>query len=272
MPELPEVETTRRGITPHLEGRRIRAITAQVAKLRQPLDVSALNRLRGHTITRVERRGKHLVLHADQPELALHIHLGMSGALRVVPADSPRKKHDHVTIALDDGHELRLHDPRRFGHIALIDPARPPTSLTTLGDEPLDDTFNGDRLHAQTRGKTAAIKTHIMNQRYLVGVGNIYATEALFASGIHPARAADSLSRADCSRLADAIKSVLRAAIEQGGTTLRDFTHPDGTHGYFAQTLAAYGKSGEPCPRCQRPLQNMVINGRSTVYCPYCQE
>ena len=187
MPELPEVETTRRGITPHLEGRRIRAITAQVAKLRQPLDVSALNRLRGHTITRVERRGKHLVLHADQPELALHIHLGMSGALRVVPADSPRKKHDHVTIALDDGHELRLHDPRRFGHIALIDPARPPASLTALGDEPLDDTFNGDRLHAQTRDKTAAIKTHIMNQRYLVGVGNIYATEALFASGIHPA-------------------------------------------------------------------------------------
>lgn len=271
MPELPEVETTRRGIAPHLETHRIRAITARVAKLRQPLDSAELNRISGHAITRVERRGKHLILHSDRLDLALHIHLGMSGALRIVPAVSPAKKHDHVIIALDNGDELRLHDPRRFGHVALIDPTRPPASLANLGDEPLDDTFNGARLYTQTRGKTSAIKTHIMNQRHLTGVGNIYATEALFASGIHPARAAATLTRADCDRLADAIKAVLQAAIAQGGTTLRDFTQPDGTHGYFAQTLNAYGRSGEPCPRCGRLLHNMTLGGRSTVYCPHCQ-
>ena len=261
MPELPEVETTRRGIAPHLKNRRIRAITARVAKLRQPLDSADLNRMSGHAITRVERRGKHLILHGDRPDLALHIHLGMSGALRIVPAASPPKKHDHVLIALDNGDELRLHDPRRFGHVALIDPTRPPASLANLGDEPLDDNFNGARLYAQTRGKKSAIKTHIMNQRYLTGVGNIYATEALFASAIHPARAATTLTRADCDRLSEAIKTVLQAAIAQ----------PDGTHGYFAQTLNAYGRSGEPCRRCQRPLQNMTIGGRSTVYCAHCQ-
>ena len=271
MPELPEVETTRRGIAPHLETHRIRAITVLVPKLRQPLNAADLNRISGHAITRVERRGKHLILHSDRLDLALHIHLGMSGALRIVPADSPQKKHDHVLITLDNGHELRLHDPRRFGHVALIDPTRPPASLANLGDEPLDDTFNGARLYAQTRGKTSAIKTHIMNQRYLTGVGNIYATEALFASAIHPARAAATLTRADCDRLADAIKAVLQAAIAQGGTTLRDFTQPDGTHGYFAQTLNAYGRSGEPCPRCGRLLHNMTLGGRSTVYCPHCQ-
>ena len=271
MPELPEVETTRRGIAPHLENRRIHSISAHVAKLRQPLDTAELNRISGHTLTRVERRGKHLILHSDQPELALHIHLGMSGALRITPASSPRKKHDHVAITLDNGDELRLHDPRRFGHVALIDPTRPPASLANLGDEPLDDSFNGARLYAQTRGKKSAIKTHIMNQRYLTGVGNIYATEARFASASHPARAATTLTRADCDRLAEAIKTVLQAAIVQGGTTLRDFTQPDGTHGYFAQTLNAYGRSGEPCRRCQRPLQNMTIGGRSTVYCAHCQ-
>ena len=272
MPELPEVETTRRGIAPHTKGERIRAIEARVAKLRQPLDSAELNRLCGHTICHITRRGKHLILHSDQPDLALHIHLGMSGALRIVPADSPRKKHDHVIIALENGSELRLHDPRRFGHVALINPQQPPASLATLGDEPLDDGFNGERLYAQTRSKTSAIKTHIMNQRYLTGVGNIYATEALFASRIHPARSATSLDRDDCERLADAIKAVLQAAISQGGTTLRDFTHPDGTHGYFAQTLNAYGRSGEPCPNCQRPLQSMTIGGRSTVYCAHCQK
>ena len=247
MPELPEVETTRRGIAPHLENRRIHSISAHIAKLRQPLDTAELNRISGHTLTRIERRGKHLILHSDQPELALHIHLGMSGALRITPASSPRKKHDHVAITLDNGDELRLHDPRRFGHVALIDPTRPPASLANLGDEPLDDSFNGARLYAQTRGKKSAIKTHIMNQRYL------------------------TLTRTDCDRLVDAIKTVLQAAITQGGTTLRDFTQPDGTHGYFAQTLNAYGRSGEPCPRCQRPLQNMTIGGRSTVYCAHCQ-
>lgn len=271
MPELPEVETTRRGIAPHIEGQRIHAVRASVAKLRQTLDSAALDRLAGCVINHVARRGKHLILHSDDPHRALHIHLGMSGALRIIAADSPLKKHDHVTVTLENGQELRLHDPRRFGHVALIDPTRPPASLANLGDEPLDDNFNGARLYAQTRGKKSAIKTHIMNQRYLTGVGNIYATEALFASAIHPARAATTLTRADCDRLAEAIKTVLQAAIAQGGTTLRDFTQPDGTHGYFAQTLNAYGRSGEPCPRCQRPLQNMTIGGRSTVYCAHCQ-
>ena len=169
MPELPEVETTRRGIAPHIEGQRI-------------------HRLAGCVINHVARRGKHLILHSDDPHRALHIHLGMSGALRIIPADSPLKKHDHVTVTLENGQELRLHDPRRFGHVAVIDPLQPPPTLAELGIEPLDDAFNGARLYAQTRGKTAAIKTHIMDQRHVVGVGNIYATEALYASGIHPAQ------------------------------------------------------------------------------------
>lgn len=271
MPELPEVETTRRGIAPHIEGQRIHAIRARVAKLRQTLDSAALDRLAGCVISHVARRGKHLILHSDDPHRALHIHLGMSGALRIVPADSPRKKHDHVTITLENGQELRLHDPRRFGHVAVIDPLQPPPALATLGAEPLDDAFNGTRLYAQTRGKTAAIKTHIMDQRHIVGVGNIYATEALYASGIHPARRATRLDEVECATLAAAIKHVLQEAIAQGGTTLRDFSQPDGTSGYFAVKLAVYGKSGEPCPRCGTPLAHVTIGGRSSVYCPKCQ-
>ena len=271
MPELPEVETTRRGIAPHLEKRRIERVHTRTGKLRQALDPAELNRISGHTLHHIARRGKHLILHSDAAGLALHLHLGMSGALRITAADTPYKKHDHIAIRFDNGQELRLHDPRRFGHLALINPKAPPASLANLGDEPLDGNFNGERLYRQTRGKTGAIKTHIMNQRYLVGVGNIYAAESLHAGGIHPARSANSLSRDDCGRLAQAIKTVLNAAIEQGGTTLRDFLRPDGTHGYFAQTLAVYGKNGEPCPRCATPLQQITLGGRSTVYCPHCQ-
>ena len=271
MPELPAVETTRRGIAPHIEGQRIRAVHAHVAKLRQPLDSAGLNRLAGHTVTHVARRGKHLILHSDDAHLALHIHLGMSGALRLVAADSPLQKHDHLTITLDNGRELRLHDPRRFGHAAVIDPLQPPPALAALGIEPLDDAFDGARLYVQTRGRTAAIKTHIMDQRHIVGVGNIYASEALFASGIHPARRASSLSTAECTTLAAAIRHVLHEAIAQGGTTLRDFSQPDGTSGYFAVKLAVYGKSGEPCPRCGTTLAQETIGGRSSVYCPKCQ-
>ena len=234
MPELPEVETTRRGIAPHIEGQRIHAVHARVAKLRQTLDSAALDRLAGCVINHVARRGKHLILHSDDP------HRG-------------------------------LHDPRRFGHVAVIDPLQPPPALATLGVEPLDEAFNEARLYAQTRGKTAAIKTHIMDQRHVVGVGNIYATEALYASGIHPARRATSLDEAECATLAAAIKHVLQEAIAQGGTTLRDFSQPDGTSGYFAVKLAVYGKNGEPCPRCGTPLAHVTIGGRSSVYCPKCQ-
>ena len=271
MPELPEVETTRRGIAPHIEGQRIYAVHARVAKLRQTLDSAALDRLAGCVIKHVARRGKHLILHSDDPHRALHIHLGMSGALRIIAADSPLKKHDHVTVTLENGQELRLHDPRRFGHVAVIDPLQLPPALAGLGVEPLDDAFNGARLYAQTRGKTAAIKTHIMDQRHVVGVGNIYATEALYASGIHPARRATRLDEAECATLATAIKRVLQEAIAQGGTTLRDFSQPDGTSGYFAVKLAVYGKNGEPCPRCGTPLAHVTIGGRGSVYCLKCQ-
>ena len=275
MPELPEVETTRRGITPHLEGRRIRAITAQVAKLRQPLDVSALNRLRGHTITRVERRGKHLVLHADQTELALHIHLGMSGALRIVPADSPRKKHDHVTITLENGQELRLHDPRRFGAVVWAPDENSGMAaklLGGLGMEPLDGTFDAAAFHQRLKKRRAPIKQVLLAGDVVVGVGNIYVSEALFHAGLHPAVPACRVSRPRADRLHAAIRQVLARAVEQGGSTLRDFAAIDGHAGHFQLEAAVYGREGQPCRACGTPIRRIAQGQRSTWFCPACQK
>ncbi|MDO4643889.1 MAG: bifunctional DNA-formamidopyrimidine glycosylase/DNA-(apurinic or apyrimidinic site) lyase [Cardiobacteriaceae bacterium] len=271
MPELPEVETTRAGIAPYLENERIQSVNTYTDKLRQPLDLQKLKELCGRRILRIERRGKHLLLHTDEAKQVLHIHLGMSGSLRITDSHTPLKKHDHFIVTLKNGKQLRYHDPRRFGLIAILNSDDFPSSLTSLGLEPLSEAFSGNKLYLQTRGKTGAIKNHIMNQKYLVGVGNIYATEALFHSHIHPARCADSLSHAECEKLNRQIKNVLQAAIEQGGTTLRDFLHPDGTHGYFSQTLSIYGKAGQPCPICRETLQSERIGGRSSVFCLSCQ-
>ena len=272
MPELPEVETTLRGIAPHITGKTIVRTTVRQAKLRHPVPPDLDGTLNGETVLRCTRRAKYLLVHL--PQGILLIHLGMSGSLRIFTSGNipDAGKHDHVEIEFSDGTLLRYHDPRRFGIVSWYPgPEETHPLLQNLAPEPLGNGFTADYLHNALKKRRSPIKSVLMDNKTVVGVGNIYATEALFASAIHPARAATTLTRADCDRLAEAIKTVLQAAIAQGGTTLRDFTQPDGTHGYFAQTLNAYGRSGEPCPRCQRLLQNMTIGGRSTVYCAHCQ-
>lgn len=272
MPELPEVETTRRGLEPLIRGRRIAHIAVHNPKLRQPVDSAALQNLTGAIFTHTSRRGKYLWLHTDRPQHSLLIHLGMSGSLRVNPPDTLRKTHDHIEIRLDNGHILRLHDPRRFGMINLHNPATPPDFLQKLGVEPLDDAFNPQYLLASMRGRSIAVKTRLMDQAVVVGVGNIYASESLFLAGIHPERPARTLKIAESERLTQTVKQTLARAIDVGGTTLRDFVHSDGQPGYFQQTLNVYGQAGKPCPRCGTTLQSSQIGGRSSVWCPRCQK
>lgn len=270
MPELPEVETTRRGIAPHLRGRRIAGTVVREARLRWPVPETALSALTGIAVESVERRAKYLLLRTAHGTLMLH--LGMSGSLRVVPATVPPQPHDHFDLLLDDGRCLRLRDPRRFGSIHWVtgDPCAHPL-LASLGPEPLDPAFDGDHLYRLAHGRRRAAKDFIMDSRVVVGVGNIYAAEALFAAGIHPRRPAGRISRARYERLAEAIRVVLAGAIEQGGTTLRDFTNAEGEPGYFRISLAVYDRAGEPCRRCGRPLRTARIGQRATVYCPRCQ-
>ncbi|MFW5969700.1 MAG: bifunctional DNA-formamidopyrimidine glycosylase/DNA-(apurinic or apyrimidinic site) lyase [Halofilum sp. (in: g-proteobacteria)] len=270
MPELPEVETTRRGIAPHIEGRAIRGATVREPRLRWPVPVAALDALTGITVTAVERRAKYLLLRT--PPGTLMLHLGMSGSLRVVAADTPATVHDHVDIRFAGGACLRLRDPRRFGSVLWFDADAPlPPLLAGLGPEPLDPAFDGDYLYARSRGRRRSVKDFIMDGRIVVGVGNIYAAEALFAAGIHPARAAGRVGRARYRALAQTIKRVLGDAIEHGGTTLRDFTSASGTPGYFRISLAVYGRAGAPCRRCGTPLRTRRLGQRATVYCPRCQ-
>lgn len=272
MPELPEVETTRRGLEPLIRTHRIANIAVHNPNLRQPVDIKTLNTLKNATFTHTARRGKYLWLHTDHARKSLLIHLGMSGSLCVNPPNTARKPHDHVEITLDNQHILRLHDPRRFGMIQCHDPAHPPEYLRKLGVEPLDAAFTARYLHDHLRGRQSAVKTRLMDQSVVVGVGNIYASEALFLAGIHPARPARSLSIHDSERLVAAIQHILAKAIDVGGTTLRDFVHSDGRPGYFQQTLNVYGRRGQPCPNCQTPLENSLIGGRNSVYCPKCQK
>lgn len=270
MPELPEVETTRRGIEPHLQGRSIAGTVVREARLRWPVPTAALAALEGAVIESIERRAKYLLLGTAAGTLMLH--LGMSGSLRVVAAATPAQAHDHFDLLLDDGSCLRLRDPRRFGSIHLLtdDPERHPL-LAPLGPEPLDPAFEGDYLYRLARGRRRAVKEFIMDSRVVVGVGNIYGAEALFAAGIHPRRPAGRIGRARYAALATAIRRILTEAIEQGGTTLRDFTNAEGEPGYFRIALAVYGRAGEPCRRCGRPLRTARIGQRATVYCPRCQ-
>ncbi len=270
MPELPEVETTRRGIAPHLVGRRVTGSTIRQAQLRWPVPVAAIDGLTGHAITGVDRRAKYLLVRTAAGTLMLH--LGMSGSLRVVPGATPATAHDHLDLHLDDGVCLRLHDPRRFGSVHWLTGADADHPLLAgLGPEPLTDDFGGDHLYQRSRGRRRAVKEFIMDGRIVAGIGNIYATEALHRAGIHPSRAAGRIGRQRYRRLAQAVHSVLEAAISHGGTTLRDFTTATGAPGYFRVELAAYGRSGQPCGYCGRALRGATTGQRATVYCPRCQ-
>ena len=270
MPELPEVETTRRGIEPHLRARCVERLVVRDARLRWPVPEDLADRLAGVRIDAVERRGKYLLLRT--PRGTVIVHLGMSGSLRVLPADTPPAKHDHVDWVLDDGRCLRLRDPRRFGCVlwAGDDPLAHPL-LAGLGPEPHSEAFDGDYLFELSRGRKVNVKAFIMNSHVVVGVGNIYANESLFRARIHPGRAAGRIGRERYRTLATAIRDILADAIAQGGTTLRDFTNSDGKPGYFSQQLQVYGRAGEPCTGCGEPLRLMRNEQRATVYCPLCQ-
>lgn len=270
MPELPEVETTRRGITPHLVGRRVAGVTVRQPNLRWPVTPSLTKQLPGQVFRAVDRRGKYLLF--ATPDKHLMIHLGMSGRLRIVPACTPAGKHDHLDIVLDSGQTMRFNDPRRFGSVLWL--AGEPHQfklLAGLGPEPLGNRFDGDYLYRLSGGRRVAVKNFIMNSRTVVGVGNIYASEALFTAGIHPSRPAGKISVQRYRRLAGAIRHVLQQAIAAGGTTLRDYVGVDGASGWFQLELAVYNREAQPCPGCEQPIRRSLIGQRSTFYCPHCQ-
>jgi formamidopyrimidine-DNA glycosylase len=278
MPELPEVETTRRGLAPHLEGRSVATVTLRRPDLRWPIPDEVRELLPGQRIDAVRRRAKYLLL--DTAAGSALLHLGMSGSLRMLPASTPVTPHDHVDLLLQGGRGggdrinatvLRFNDPRRFGCLLWQAPGTTHALLQALGPEPLSDAFDGNYLFARSRGRKAPVKTFLMDQQVVVGVGNIYAAEALFAAGISPLRAAGQVSLDRYRLLADAVRGILAAAIERGGTTLRDFISPDGVPGYFEQELSAYGRGGEPCARCGRPLKQASIGQRTTTWCTRCQ-
>ena len=271
MPELPEVETTRRGIEPHAVGRRIVALNVHEPRLRWRVQDDLPQRVAGHRILHARRRAKYLLLELEAGTLLLH--LGMSGSLRVLPGDTPHVAHDHFDLLLDSGSTLRFNDPRRFGslHYVAGDPNEHPL-LVHLAPEPFDDAFNADYLWRVTRRRKVAIKQLLMNSRLVVGVGNIYANEALFRAKIRPRRQARTLSRAEASRLARAVRTVLAMAIKVGGTTLRDYVGADGSPGYFRQKLYVYERAGKACRNCRKPIRQLTQGQRSTYYCPTCQK
>lgn len=269
MPELPEVETTRRGIAPHLIGRRVIELIVRRRRLRWPVPPALATHLAGATIHDVSRRAKYLLLETEPG--AVLIHLGMSGSLRVLPRDAPPHRHDHIDLVLDSGRALRFNDPRRFGCWLWQPRGRTHPLLRGLGPEPLDTAFDGDWLWRRARGRTAPIKSFLMDQRIVVGVGNIYVAEALFRAGIAPRRAAGRVSRERYARVAGAIRAVLTEAIAHGGTTLRDFLKPDGEPGYFEQALAVYGRAGGACRVCGTPVRGAVLGQRASYWCPACQ-
>lgn len=269
MPELPEVETTRRGLTPHLEGRSITTVMLHRANLRWPIPHEISHALLGQRIRSVRRRAKYLLIDTA-PGSAL-LHLGMSGCLRVLPANTPVGKHDHVDIYLDSKQMLRFTDPRRFGCLLWQPAGETHALLQNLGPEPLSEDFDGDFLFAASRRRNTPVKTFLMNQNIVVGVGNIYAAESLFRAGIAPTRIADSISRKRYVQLAIAVKDILGHAIKRGGTTLRDFRNPAGAPGYFEQELFVYGREGMPCKACGRSLRGVRLNNRATAWCGHCQ-
>lgn len=270
MPELPEVETTRRGLEPHVAGRRIVALAVHEPRLRWRVADDLPAKLAGERITGTARRAKYLLIGLESGSLI--VHLGMSGNLRVLPAGTPRLAHDHYDLLLDSGKMLRFNDPRRFGslHYAAGDPGSHPL-LAALAPEPFDAAFDADYLWRVTRGRRASIKQVLMNSRLVVGVGNIYASETLFRARIKPRRRGQSLSRVEAARLARAVRAVLSRAIAAGGTTLRDYVGTDGTPGQFRQKLYVYERDGKPCRVCGGAIRHLVQQGRSSYYCPACQ-
>lgn len=272
MPELPEVETTRRGIEPHVQGRCIVTLAVHEPRLRWRVDARLPALAAGQRVTAVRRRAKYLLLDLERGD-SLLLHLGMSGSLRVLPQHTPRIAHDHVDLVLDSGQTLRFNDPRRFGCLQRVAAGEEATHplLRHLAPEPLGAEFDAHYLHRATRGRRVAIKQLVMNSQLVVGVGNIYASEALFRAGIRPGRAARSLTQAECAALVKAIRAVLAMAIRFGGTTLRDYVGADGNPGYFRRKLYVYERAGEPCRRCGTPVRQFVQGQRSTYYCPGCQ-
>jgi len=268
MPELPEVEVSRMGITPHLSGKVIKKILIRQPKLRWMIP-DALNQLSGQVILSIQRRAKYLLLKTQKGSII--VHLGMSGSLRILDESHPVGKHDHVDLILMDGTLLRYNDPRRFGAWLWQDNEEEHTLLKNLGPEPLDDAFHADFILKKAKGKRATIKSFIMDNKVVVGVGNIYANESLFLAKIHPSIQAGQLTYTEWCRLVSEIKQVLTTAIKQGGTTLKDFNQADGKPGYFAQELRVYGKAGAPCPCCGERLLQLKIAQRNSYFCPSCQ-
>ena len=275
MPELPEVETTLRGISPTMENRTISEVVVRNSSLRWPVP-EEVQQACGRMVRRCWRRAKYLLIEldplADGAVGGLLIHLGMSGSLRVCEAADAVRKHDHVDVVLDSGKCIRFNDPRRFGvFLWWNEPVQDHRLLKSLGPEPLSRGFSGDLLRQKSRGRKGAVKNFIMDGKIVVGVGNIYASEALYMAGIHPTRPAGRISAQRYDALAAAIRDVLGRAIMHGGTTLRDFLDSDGNPGYFAQELLVYEREGLPCFQCQEPIRRKVIGQRSSYYCPKCQ-
>ena len=269
MPELPEVETSRRGIEPHIIDTRVSRVLIRNRSLRWPVSRDVDRNLPGQTISSVTRRAKYLLINTKNGSAILH--LGMSGSVFIVDRDTPARVHDHVDITFDSGKILRFRDPRRFGSLHWSKQALQHKLLKSLGPEPLDDYFDGDYLWAQSRGRSVSIKQFIMNAKIVVGVGNIYASESLFLAGINPKRTAGRVSRSRYQKLAAVIKDVLGKAIKAGGTTLRNFYGGDGKPGYFAQQLEVYGRDGEHCHYCNSMIGSIIQGQRSTFYCKQCQ-
>ncbi len=269
MPELPEVETSRRGIEPHVVGQQIVSVTIRERRLRWPVSKDVDERLPGHTITSVGRRAKYLLINTTGGTAIMH--LGMSGHVSIVPQDAPAGIHDHVDIGLASGHALRLRDPRRFGSLHWSDGPDRHWLLKDLGPEPLGDEFSGEYLWRKSRGRRVAVKQFIMNADVVVGVGNIYASESLFLAGINPKRAAGRIALPRYDALSESIREVLQRAIRAGGTTLRDYYGGFGEAGWFQQELDVYGRDEEPCHRCDTPITCIVQGQRATYYCKRCQ-
>ncbi|MCD6706217.1 MAG: bifunctional DNA-formamidopyrimidine glycosylase/DNA-(apurinic or apyrimidinic site) lyase [Thiobacillus sp.] len=269
MPELPEVETTRLGLLPRLQGRALRRIVVRNPRLRWPVPDDLEARLTGLTLNSLGRRGKYLLF--DFGSVTQIVHLGMSGSLRFAEPGEPAALHDHVDWLFDGGATLRLRDPRRFGAVLWTDDVARHPLLARLGPEPLTPAFDAAYLHAQCQRRSAAIKQVIMDGQVVVGVGNIYASESLFHAGIRPATPARRLSRPACARLAEAIRQVLTAAIAAGGSSLRDYVASDGELGYFQLQTRVYDRAGQPCKTCATPIRRIVQGQRASFYCPTCQ-
>ncbi|OAM16139.1 DNA-formamidopyrimidine glycosylase [Eikenella corrodens] len=272
MPELPEVETTRRGIQPYMQGKTVAEVVVRQPKLRWPVSPDLAQQLASSHIVYIHRRAKYLLF--EFPHGVMLLHLGMSGSLRVYPNDSapPPEKHDHIDIITVDQTVLRLRDPRRFGLVLwFAGAAEQHPLLQHLGPEPLQEEFTSGYLKNTLSRRKSAIKTALMDNKVVVGVGNIYANEALFAAGILPTRRADRVSAEECRRLVTEIRNVLHCAIEVGGSSLRDFVHSDGQSGYFQQQYHVYGREGEPCHYCGTPIARQIVGQRSSFYCPKCQ-